>query len=119
MSVGNAISMLMIPTMLINCYLNVACMTIPKRYPKQFAKRSIKIPVWLFNTCSVLGGFCAAVVAITLFKDLTVKDAIVAAAVIIIPLVFSGIALKTGSVSKEDLHEKRQKIVDAALKAED
>jgi APA family basic amino acid/polyamine antiporter len=77
------------------------------------------VPVWLFNTCSVLGGFCAAVVAITLFKDLTVKDAIVAAAVIIIPLVFSGIALKTGSVSKEDLHEKRQKIVDAALKAED
>ncbi len=119
MSVGNAISMLMIPTMLINCYLNVACMTIPKKYPEQFAKRSIKIPVWLFNLCSILGGFCAAVVAITLFKDLTVKDAIVAAAVIIIPLIFSGIALKTGSVSKEELDAKRQEIVNAALKAED
>ncbi len=118
MSVGNAISMLMIPTMLINVYLNVACMIIPNKYPEQFARRSIKIPVWLFNFCSILGGFCAAVVAITLFKDLTLQDAIVAAGVIIIPLIFSGIALKTGSVNAKDLAEKRQKIIDAALKAD-
>ncbi len=118
MSVGNAISMLMIPTMLINVYLNVACMIIPKKYPEQFAKRSIKMPVWLFNACSILGGFCAAVVAITLFKDLTVQDAIVAAGVIIIPLIFSAIALKTGSVSAKDLDAKRQEIIDAALEAD-
>ena len=119
MSVGNAISMLMIPTMLINVYLNVACMTIPKKYPEQFAKRSVRIPLWLYNLCSILGGFCAAVVAITLFKDLTVKDAIVAAGVIIIPLVFSWIALHTGSVSEKDLHAKRQAIVENALKADE
>ena len=118
MSVGNAISMLMIPTMLINVYLNVACMTIPKKYPEQFEKRSVRIPLWLYNVCSILGGFCAAVVAITLFKDLTVKDAMVAAGVIIIPLVFSWIALHTGSVSAEDLYAKRQAIVDDALKAD-
>jgi APA family basic amino acid/polyamine antiporter len=119
MSVGNAISMLMIPTMLINCYLNVACMIIPKKYPEQFARRSIKIPLWLFNTCSILGGFCAAVVAITLFKDLTPQDAMVAAGVIIIPLIFSGIALKTGSVDVNDLDAKRQEIIDSALKADE
>ena len=118
MSVGNAISMLMIPTMLINAYLNVACMIIPKKYPEQFAKRSIKIPTWLFNLCSILGGICALVVAITLFVDLTVQDAIVAAAVIIIPLCFSYIALKTKSVDAADLNAKRQEIVDAALNAE-
>ena len=118
MSVGNAISMLMIPTMLINVYLNVACMIIPKKYPEQFARRSIKVPVWLFNLCSLLGGFCALVVAITLFKDLTAQDAIVAAAVIIIPLIFSAIALKTGSVSAQKLQEKRQEIIEAALEAD-
>ena len=118
MSVGNAISMLMIPTMLINAYLNVACMTIPKKYPEQFARRSIKIPVWAFNLCSILGGFCALVVAVTLFKDLTVQDAIVAVAVIIIPLIFSGIALKTGSVSVEELHQRRQEIIEEALQSD-
>jgi APA family basic amino acid/polyamine antiporter len=58
------------------------------------------------------------VVAITLFKDLTVQDAIVAAGVIIIPLIFSAIALKTGSVSAKDLDAKRQEIIDAALEAD-
>jgi len=104
--------------MLINVYLNVACMIIPKKYPEQFARRSIKVPEWLFNLCSILGGFCAAVVAITLFKDLTVSDAIVAAAVIIVPIIFSAIALKTGSVDASKLEEKRQEIIDAALKAD-
>lgn len=47
------------------------CATIPKKYPEQFAKRSIKCPVWLFNAGSVFGGLCALVIAITLFMDLT------------------------------------------------
>jgi len=118
MSVGNAISMLMIPTMLINVYLNIACINIPKKYPEQFAKRSIKAPVWLFNVCCILGGLCATIVAITLFKDLTIKDAIVAAGVIIIPLIFSEIALKTGSVSTEYLNANKQRIIKDVLEAD-
>jgi APA family basic amino acid/polyamine antiporter len=47
-----------------------------------------------------------------------VQDAIVAAGVIIIPLIFSAIALKTGSVSAKDLDAKRQEIIDAALEAD-
>jgi len=118
MSVDNAITMLMIPTMLINAYLNVACMIIPKKYPEQFAKRAIKCPTWLYNGCSVLGGFCAIVIAITLFKDLTVKDAIVAACIVIIPLIFSAIALKQKSVDANILEQRKQEIVTAALSAD-
>ena len=59
MSVDNAITMLMIPTMLINAYLNVACMTIPKKYPEQFEKRAVRFPLWLYNVCSSFGrGLC-------------------------------------------------------------
>ncbi|MCR5228761.1 MAG: APC family permease [Solobacterium sp.] len=119
MSVGNAISMLMIPVMLINSYLNISCVRIPREYPEQFARRSIKMPLWIYNACSILGGICAAVVAITLFMDLTAKDAAVAAAVVIIPLIFSAIALKTGSASAGELNERRREIVRTALKAEE
>lgn len=119
MSVDNAITMLMIPTMLINAYLNVACAKIPKQYPEQFAKRSIKCPVWLFNGGSVLGGFCALVIAITLFKDLTPKDAVVAACVVIIPLVFSAVALKNKSVDIKVLDARKEEIVNAVLSAEE
>lgn len=119
MSVGNAITMLMIPSMLINAYLNAACIIIPKKYPEQFAKRSIKIPVWAFRACSVLGGICALIIAVTLFKDLTSTDAAVAAAIVIIPLIFSAIALKTHSVDSSVLGKRRQEIVDSALKADE
>lgn len=119
MSVDNAISMLMIPTMLINAYLNVVCMVIPQKYPEQFAKRAIRFPVWLYNACSILGGICAIVVAITLFMDLTVKDAIVAACIVIIPLIFSAIALKQKSVDANILDQRKAEIVKAALDADE
>ncbi len=119
MSVDNAITMLMIPTMLINAYLNVACMVIPKKYPEQFAQRAIRFPRWLYHACSILGGFCALVIAITLFKDLTPADAAVAACIVIIPLIFSGIALWKKSVDSETLDERKAEIVQAALNAEE
>ena len=119
MSVDNAITMLMIPTMLINAYLNVACMTIPKKYPEQFEKRAVRFPLWLYNMCSILGGVCALVIAVTLFKDLTARDMVVATCVVVIPIVFSAIALKTKSVDTKVLEQRRAEIVAAALKAED
>lgn len=116
MSVDVAISMLMIPTMLINAYLNVVCIKIPKDYPEQFAKRAIKIPEGLYKVCCILGGVCALIIAFTLLKDLTPKDAIVAVLVVVIPLIFSGIALKTGSVDKDKLKANRDEIILDALK---
>ena len=119
MSVDNAITMLMIPTMLINVYLNVACIIIPKKYPEQFAQRSIKCPLWLYNVGSVLGGGCALIIAVTLFMDLTFANAVLAAAIVIVPLIFSGIALKNKSVDKNILDQRREEIVQAALSAKD
>lgn len=95
------------------------CATIPKKYPEQFAKRSIKCPVWLFNAGSVFGGLCALVIAITLFMDLTAKDAIVATCVVIIPMIFSAIALKTKSVDAKILAQRKEEIVKAALSADE
>ena len=109
----------MIPTMLINAYLNVACMTIPKKYPEQFEKRAVRFPLWLYNVCSILGGVCALVIAVTLFKDLTARDMVVATCVVVIPIVLSAIALKTKSVDTKVLEQRRAEIVAAALKAED
>jgi len=48
-----------------------------------------------------------------------VKDAIVAACVVIIPLIFSAIALKKKSVDAKILNERKEEIVKAALRAEE
>lgn len=93
-------------------------MIIPQKYPEQFAKRAIRFPVWLYNACSILGGFCAIVITITLFKGLTAKDAIVAACIVIIPVIFSALALKQKSVDAKVLDERKAEIVKATLNAD-
>lgn len=115
MNVDNAISMLMIPTMVINAYLNIKCMYIPKKYPEQFKNRGFRIPKLLFILSSVLGGICAAVIAITLFKDLNLNNAIIAACVVIIPMFFSYLALRTNSVNENKLEDQKKLIVEQAL----
>lgn len=115
MNVDNAISMLMIPTMVINAYLNIKCMHIPRLYSEQFKNRDFKIPKFLFILSSILGGICAAVIAVTLFKDLNFNNAIIAAAVIIVPMLFSFTALKVGSVDEKKLQEQKIEIIEQAL----
>lgn len=117
MSVNSAISMLMIPTMLINVYLNAYCAKIPDKFPEQFAKRSLKISIFSYKLCSWLGSLCAAIVAFTLFKELTFLDAIVAVCIIFFPLIFSWIALKK-SVDKNTLKMRKEEIIAKALKEE-
>ena len=58
-------------------------------------------------------------IAITLFMDLTAKDAIVATCVVIIPMIFSAIALKTKSVDAKILAQRKEEIVKAALSADE
>lgn len=115
MNVDNAISMLMIPTMVINVYLNIKCIYIPRNYPEQFENRGFRIPKPLFIISSILGGICAAIIAITLFKDLNLNNAIIAACVVIVPMIFSYIALKTNSVNKNKLENQKKLIVEQAL----
>lgn len=118
MSLDAVVSEVMIPTMLINIYMNLACITLPKKYPEQWAKRSIKMPVWLWNICCVLGAFCAGVVAVTLFADLKMSDAIVAVVLVAAMLVLSAIRLKQGAVKAEDLKAKKEAIIAEAIAAD-
>ena len=62
----------------------------------------------------MLGGIRALIIAITLFKDLTPGDAVVVAAVVIIPPIFSAIALERKSVDSAILAQRREEIVETA-----
>lgn len=119
MSLDAAISLVMIPTMLINLYMNLACMTLPKKFPEQWAARSLKMPVWFYNICCILGAFCAGVVAYNLFKELTLPNAMIAIGIVVSMLAISFIRLKQGAVSKEQLLNNREEIIKKALLAEE
>lgn len=115
MGLDAVVSQVMIPTMLMNIYMNLACISLPKKYPAQWAKRSLKMPLWLYNVCCVLGALCAGVVAYNLFVELTLNDAIVCVVIIALMLGLSALRLKQGAVRTEDLAAKKQAIIDEAL----
>lgn len=114
-SLDAIVSQVMIPTMLINIYMNLACLVLPKKYPDQWAKRSIKMPLWFYDVCCVLGAFCAGVVAYNLFKDLTQKDAVVTLIIVAVMCLLSIIRLKQGAVKADDLKAKKEEIVAQAI----
>ncbi len=46
MELDSVVSLVMIPTMLMNMYLNFVCITLPKKYPEQWEKASFKMPAY-------------------------------------------------------------------------
>lgn len=115
MGLDSVVSLVMIPMMLMNIYMNLACMTLPKKYPAQWEKRSMKMPVWLWNVCSVLGAFCAGVVCYNLFVDLAVKDMIICIIIVAGLVGLSVLRLKQGAVSKEALEAAKQAVIAQAI----
>ncbi len=115
MSIETIVSDIMIPTMLMNLYMNLKCVVIPKKYSEQWEKRSIRMPVWFWNFCSVLGAVCALVVVYNLFTGLAAKDAVICVIIVVVLIVLSEIRLKQGAVKAEDLEALRQKTIKEAL----
>jgi amino acid permease family protein len=118
MKLDSAVSLVMIPSMLINLYVNLACLKLPTKYPMQWEKRSIKMSKGFYSLCCVLGALCAGIVAFNLFKDLHIRDAIMCLVILAMLFVFSYWRLRIGAVKKEDLEKRKEEIVQAALAAE-
>ncbi|MDL2301103.1 APC family permease [Lachnospiraceae bacterium OttesenSCG-928-D06] len=114
-SLDAIVSLVMIPSMLFNAYLNIKLIKVVKEYPKQWETSVFHMPTPLFNILCVLGTGCALVVAYNLFITLTLTDMIVCICIITLCVVLSIIRLRTGAVTKEALAEKREKIAQAAI----
>lgn len=115
MSLDALVSLTMIPLMLMNTYINLACVILPKKYPDQWEKRSIKWPVWLWKVCCVLGAGCAIMVAYNLFVQLGTRDSILAAGLCVMLVVLSVIRLKQGAVNTEKLEQIKQATIAQAI----
>lgn len=115
LSVGVVVSLTMIPQMLTNAYMNFACITLPRKYPEQFKKSTIKVPLGLYDFSCVLGGLCALLVAVTLFRNLTLQNAIFATIILVAMVGLTFLRLKQGAVKKEYLDARRDEIVAEAL----
>ena len=118
MSIDVIVSDIMIPTMLMNLYMNLRCISLPRKYPEQWAKRSIRMPVWLWNACCVLGGVSNIVIIYNLFISLALRDAIICIIIVVALVALSMLRLKQGAVKPEELERVRQRTIQEALSPE-
>jgi basic amino acid/polyamine antiporter, APA family len=118
-SLDSLISLVMIPCMLMNLYLNFACITLPRRYPEQWKKCALRMPIPFYTIVCVLSALCAGIVAFNLFKDLKPADMVASVIIIAVCFAVSIIRLKSGAVSKEGLAVNREAIIAQALADDD
>lgn len=109
------VSLVMIPTMLMNVFLNLACITLPKKYPEQWKRSALRMPEAVFSVICILSAFCAGLVAYNLFVDLSTRDALVAILILAVCIGYSVFRLKIGAVTKEKLQGNKNTIVCRAM----
>ena len=115
MDIDSVVSLVMIPMMLIQGYLNIASLTLPKKYPDQWKHRSIRIPIALYTACGILGVVASLAIAYILFKNMAPNEMSFAVVLVAVLFALSFIRLKQGAVKPEHLEEQRKTIITEAL----
>lgn len=117
LSIDSLISLVMIPSMIMNAYMNCMLIKLVKEYPEQWKKSTLHMPTGVFNCLCVIGTICACAVAYYLFKDLGTTEMIICVVMLVVLFGLAILRLKTGAVKTEDLMAKRKAIADAAIAA--
>lgn len=109
------VSLIMIPVMLMNAYLNISLIRIVKKYPEQWKASIFHMPQILLDVLCVIGMLCALVVAASLFMMLKPAEMGICAVILLVCVGIAAIRIKTGAVSKEALLQKREEIAERAV----
>ena len=117
LSVDTLISLVMIPSMFINAYMNISLIKLVKKYPAQWKNSVLHMPFPVFVCLCILGTLCALAVAFYLFIALDVFSMVFCAVILAVMIILSRVQLMRGAVKKEGLLAKREEIAAAALAA--
>lgn len=112
------VSMVMIPSMLMNVYMNLACIKIIRDYPGQWIKSFMHMPRSIMNIICILAALCAGTVCYNLFLTLAASEMLVMISILVICTLFSFFCIKTGRVNKNALEANKKSILEEALRAE-
>ena len=118
LDIEGVIGNVMIPTMIINTYINFYCLKLPDMYPEQWEKRGVRYPRWLWNVFSIIGGSFAIVVIYNTFINMDAKAMTMCIIELAIMFGFSFITLEKGWVSQEQLVANKQAAIKEAIAAE-
>lgn len=118
LDVEGVIGNVMIPTMIMNTYINFYCLKVPDLYPEQWKKRGVRYPRWLWNAFSIIGGAFAIVVIYNTFINMDTKAMTICVIELAVMFGMSFLTLKKGWVSQEQLAANKQAAINEALATE-
>jgi APA family basic amino acid/polyamine antiporter len=114
-SLDAVVSLVMIPTMLLNIYLNFGCIGLVKKYPEHWKRSLIHMPNGIFTVVMLLSCVCAGIVAYNLFVGMAAREMLMVVGMLAVCVAVALIRLKTGAVSVADLEAKKKAIIEEAL----
>lgn len=109
------VSLIMIPLMLMNVYLNLVCIKVIRDHPKRWKSSVINMPTPIINIICVAAAVFSAIVAYNLFIILTTTEKILMVALLTFFFSYAYFNLKVKNVNKEKLDESKEQIINEAL----
>ena len=101
--------------MILNIFMNLYCLRLPKLYPEQWEKRGLRFPKWVWNLCSVAGSVFGIMIIYNLFINLDFKAAALCVGEIVVMFIIPLITLKMKWVSPDVLAARKQETIERAL----
>nr|WP_124058982.1 APC family permease [Vaginisenegalia massiliensis] len=111
LSLDVLVSAIMIPLMLMNVYLNIACLKMIKDYPRRWQQSILHMPKPCIYLISALATAASAVVCYQLFVGLTSFQKILMVVVSLALYIFAYVRIKAGHVDLSKLEAERQEIL--------
>lgn len=113
-SLDAVVSLVMIPTMLLNCYLNYSCIGLVRKYPEQWKSSILHMPFPCLAVMMLLGCACDLIVAYNLFTGMVLKEMIMVIGMMALCVAVAVIRLKTGAVDVKQLEAQKEAIINEA-----
>ncbi len=97
------VSLIMIPTMILNTVNNVRMFKLVKQYPNAWKNSFFHMPKWLLNVSLVFATFCSALITLALFTTLKLGSAIVMVVFVVLMFLFCMYRIKAGKINLAEL----------------
>lgn len=112
-SIQEIVSMVMVPSMLLQLYCNIAVIRLPKKYPKQWSKSIFRMPQPCFVILMCISVFCNLFIVYNSLKSLNeLKSILMVVAVVAISFLYLIIRIKTNKVDCAKFAAKKLAIQD-------
>ncbi len=108
------VSLIMIPTMILNTVNNVLMFKLVKKYPEAWKNSFFHMPKWLLNASLIFATICSLLITAALFTTLELYQIIVMIVIVAAMFGFSFYRIKTGKIDLKELEHAKQEAEKAA-----